>query len=352
MLEIFTILLTLILISKFIEERTKISFVLIIIVLGYLTKDFFDLSILKDNFEEIIYLMLPIILIPDVLGLSSSELKENTSSIFFLAFSAVIISIFIAVGITHYIAFFDDIKAAYLILLFTPLMATDVVSVGAIFSKFRLPSKLKLYAEGESLFNDISAMIIFFFIAIPLADGNNIDVGSLITLTFKTVSISILIGGLFGLIGYFSFKNSHDNFNEIISTYLIAALSFLIAEKLELSGILAVVVAVIIFKYLFNKEGHYKKKNYAAALLHLNSKKIDSTISLRAYKKESQFLGFFANAVIFITIAAVIDIDLLWEYKTEIFYVFLLTTIIRYLVVMSFMKYKRSFPQRRREWCI
>ena len=340
MLEILSIILFLILISKFIEDRTKIPFVLIVIILSYVSNQFFDLTILKDNFQEIMYLMLPIILIPDVLGLSRSELKENLSSIFFLAVFAVLISIGIAVSFTYFINDYYNLSIFHLLILFTPLMATDVVSVGAIFSKFNLPSKLKLYAEGESLFNDITAMVIFFFIAIPFLNGENLSFSSLIEVTLKTLVLSMLIGLILGLLGYYSFKYSRENFEEFISVYLMASLAFLIADELKLSGILSVVIAVMYFKYLFDKAGHYKKRNYAAILMHLNSNEGRSLLSLRAYKKEARYLGLFANAVIFISIANVINLELLWKYKNEIFYVFILTSVIRYIVLYVFTKYK------------
>jgi len=304
MLEIFSIFLTLVLVSKLLETKTNIPFILTIIVLTYIVKSFFDLSILKDNFHEIVYLMLPSILIPDVLGLSTDELKENKNSIFFLAVVAVVISIVLAVGFTYKIDYFHGINIYFLLLLFTPLMATDVVSVGAIFSKFKIPHKLKLYAEGESLFNDITAMVIFFFIAIPLSKGNDVSVSSLATLTLSTIAFSILLGVVFGFIGYLSFSKSNENFIQFISVYLMASLAFLVADRSELSGILAVVVAVIFFKYLFNKEGNYKKKNLAAVLLHLNATKNSINIPIRAYKKEAQTIGFLANAVIFINTLA------------------------------------------------
>ncbi len=342
MLEIFSIFLTLVLVSKLLETKTNIPFILTIIVLTYIVKSFFDLSILKDNFHEIVYLMLPSILIPDVLGLSTDELKENKNSIFFLAVVAVVISIVLAVGFTYKIDYFHGINIYFLLLLFTPLMATDVVSVGAIFSKFKIPHKLKLYAEGESLFNDITAMVIFFFIAIPLSKGNDVSVSSLATLTLSTIAFSILLGVVFGFIGYLSFSKSNENFIQFISVYLMASLAFLVADRSELSGILAVVVAVIFFKYLFNKEGNYKKKNLAAVLLHLNATKNSINIPIRAYKKEAQTIGFLANAVIFISIATVIDLDILWKYKYDIAYVFTLTTIVRYVVLYFFTTYKKD----------
>ena len=344
MLEIFSILLALVFLSKYIEDRMHISFVLIIVVLAYGANAIFDLSLLRENFHSIIYLMLPIILIPDVLGLSSSELKENKSSILFLAFFGVLLSIGGAVGVSLGFGFLSELGAAHLILLFTPLMATDVVSVGAIFSKFHLPAKLKLYAEGESLFNDITAMTLFFFIAIPLIEGETFYLPSLLSLTLLTLLASLAIGLLFGFGGYLAFKSSRDNLEEFITVYLMASLAFLLAEYFHLFGLLSVVIAVITFKYLFNKEGDYKKKNYAAALLHLSTQKSDSTLSLRAYKKESHSLGFFANAVIFTSIATVIDVELLWRYKYEILFVFLLTTLLRYLLIVAFTRYEKHPP--------
>ena len=341
MLEIFTIILTLILVSKYVEVRTNISFVLIVLPLAFFANYLFDLSILKDNFQEIIYVMLPIMLIPDILGLSSDELKKNEANIFFLAIAGVILSIILAVGFTHYIDYFHNMPWSYLLLLFTPLMATDVVSVNAIFSKFTLPSNLKILAEGESLFNDITAMVIFFFIAIPLSNGANITPASLATLTFETVLFSSFLGILFGYLGYIIFTMARESISEFISIYLMAALAFLVADKLELSAILSVVISILYFKYFFNKNGDYKKRRYAAHFFHLDIINMDSQKIMRAYKKESQYLGFFANAVIFISIASVIDLELLWSYKNEILYVFIITTIIRYIVLLIFTTYKK-----------
>lgn len=338
MLEIFSILLAIIFIAKYIEDTTEISFVLSIIFLAYIANLLFDLSLLKENFHSIVMLMLPIILIPDVLGLSTNELKESKSSIFFLAFFGVLISIALAVSFTLGIGTLKMLSFAQLLLLFIPLMATDLVSVGAVFARFNLPSKLRLYAEGETLFNDITAMTLFFFVALPLASGEALYLTSLLALTLQNLLFSLGIGLFFGFVGYTLFSYARDNIEEFLSVYLLGALAFLLSEELHLSGVLSVVVAVMAFKYFFNKEGHYQRKNYAAALLHLSAPKPNQELSLRAYKKESHYLGFFANAVIFTSLATVIEIELLWRYAFEIAYVFILTTLIRALLLLLFSR--------------
>lgn len=344
MLEIFAIILSLILIAKLIEDMTKIPFVLIVIVLSYVANHFFDLSILGNNFEEIMYLMLPVILIPDVLGLSRSELKEHFSDIFYLAVVAVILSIVLAVGVTYLVQGSYRFSVFELMILFTPLMATDVVSVGAIFSKFSLPEKLKLYAEGESLFNDITAMIIFFFIAMPFLQGETISLATLAGTTLYTIAVSFLIGVGMGLLGYHGFKFFKDSFEKFIAIYVMASVGFLVADRLHLSGILAVVVSVMVFKYLFDKEGDYRHKNISSVVSYLNRPGC-SVLTFRAYKKEAFYLGLFANAVIFISMAHVIDLELLYSYRMEILYAFILTTLIRYFVVYL-LKRHRKLPWR------
>jgi len=132
-----------------------------------------------------------------------------------------------------------------------------------------------------------------------------------------------------------------ESISEFISVYLMAALAFLVADKLELSAILSVVISILYFKYFFNKNGHYKKRRFLIHLFHLDIANIESRKTVRAYKKESQYLGFFANAVIFISIASVIDLELLWSYKNEILYIFVITTIIRYIVLFFFTNYKK-----------
>lgn len=341
MIELFSIILVLILFSKYIEDRTKIPFVLLVILLSSVAHYLFDFTLLSDNFEGILYLMLPIILIPDVLGISRSELQENISQIIFLAVIAVIISIVFAVTSSYLFSSRYNFTFIELMVLFTPLMATDVVSVGAIFSKFKLPEQLKLYAEGESLFNDITAMILFFFIAMPFLNGGDLSFTVLSGITIYTLLSSVIIGLILGIAGYLSFKYSRDNFEEFISIYLMASLAFVLAEISHSSSILSVVISVMFFKYLFDKEGHYKKKNYAAILMDLNKKQESSYFSLRAYKKEAYYLGLFANAIIFISIVNVIDLTLLLRYKVEIIGVFLLTTLIRFVMMYAFTLYNK-----------
>ncbi len=340
MLLIFTLILLVVLLARFFEEHFKWPFALTAIVLAYVANYLFDMGMLGADFAEIVYLMLPIILIPDILGLSRSELQHNIGSIIYLSLFAVVASLAIAIGLTTWLAPEYQLAIGMMLALFAPLMATDVVSVSSTFNKFKLPENLKILAEGESLFNDITAMIIFFFIALPLISGHDVDSSKLHLILGSTFIESVLVGLLVGLVGYYVFKFFQDSFEQFLTIYIMASLAFILGEQLHASGILGVVVAILLFKYLYDQEGHYERISLVTLYESLNSEST-SQGTFRAYRKEAHYLGLFANGVIFVAIASVVDLQLLWQYKVEILLVFLLTTVVRFIVITPLIKLRR-----------
>ncbi|MEA2019000.1 MAG: transporter, partial [Campylobacterota bacterium] len=93
MLLLFTILLVFIILSRIVETSTKIPSTLTLIVLSFLLSYFSPevLNISNDQFDEILYLMLPVILLPDILNISSNELKKHYKEIIYLAIVAVLV---------------------------------------------------------------------------------------------------------------------------------------------------------------------------------------------------------------------------------------------------------------------
>jgi len=68
---LFTILLVFILLSRIIENFTKIPSTLSLIVLSFLLSNFFPntINLSDEKFDDILYLMLPVILLPDILNI-------------------------------------------------------------------------------------------------------------------------------------------------------------------------------------------------------------------------------------------------------------------------------------------
>ena len=79
MIEIVTLILLIILSSRVSEEITKLPTTLFLITYSYLSTIIFDgfLSISKEEFNSILYIMIPIILLPDLLNINLKEFQKN-----------------------------------------------------------------------------------------------------------------------------------------------------------------------------------------------------------------------------------------------------------------------------------
>lgn len=357
MLLLFTILLIFILLSRIVETSTKIPSTLSLILLSFILSFSFPelLNVSAGEFDEILYLMLPVILLPDILNISSTQLKKHYKQIIYLAVVAVIGSIGVALLITPFILPEHQFTAGMMIALFAMLMATDAITVASIMSKFKLPEKLKIYAESESLFNDVTALVIFYFIALPMISGGDVTVLDINLTLLKVLFFSVAIGIIIAFIGYYTIKVLKNSFDQFLVIYLIVIISFMTAEHFHIAGILSIVASVLAFKYLVKKE---LSKSAPPSSYKFNDEDIESSIinlikkvpalskkDFREYKKESEYIGVFANAIVFTIVASIIDFNLIFKYSYEILVIFALTTIIRAAAVTP-MVIKLKHPLR------
>jgi CPA1 family monovalent cation:H+ antiporter len=129
-------------------------------------------------------------------------------------------------------------------LLFGALIsATDPVSVIALFRSLGAPKRLLLLLEGESLFNDGTAIVLFhLMLGVVSAAGSVSVLGSLINFV-KVATGGLIIGWGVGSLSSFFIKRVKDDYIEISLSIIAAYGSYLLAESFHLSGVLAVVAA-------------------------------------------------------------------------------------------------------------
>lgn len=146
------------------------------------------------------------------------------------------------------------------LLLGVVLAPTDPISVVATFRAAGVPEKLRTVVEGESLFNDGTAVALFtilkvavFGAAAGLATGHEGGVGeeslSVVTmgLSFvKVAGLGSIIGLALGLIAFWVLAKLDDHTLETAITVALAWGAFIVAEEFHGSGVIAVVVAALI----------------------------------------------------------------------------------------------------------
>jgi len=357
--------------SLLIEDKLKVPLPLSLITLSFLlhraAPDLLMLTGDAEHFAALVLFLLPVLLISDSLEIRLEDLKAHGLSLFYLAVVAVALSVVVAIFTANQIFGQYHLSVPAIVALFAMVLATDPVSVVSIFSKFELPHRLKILAEGESLFNDATALIVFVFIGLYALEGGQVTVAYVGQVSLVVVFGSVLLGLVVGYLGLLALKTTENRIAELLVLLLTGYIAFTLAEHfyavlnlmgghshMHLSGILSCIVAAITMNHVLTRslgpdEGPSQDGEPEPAparplpsrrLRHLAIERIRSTVEERdrhrRTKEDVQLLATVANTLLFVAMAEIIDFSLLWQYRAEILAMFLVTTVIRALMMAKF----------------
>lgn len=355
------------------EEKLRVPSPLGLIVLSYVAHLIFQKVLFltgdAEHFAALVIFLLPILLISDSLEVKVADLKEHAWSLLYLAVVSIVLSVLTALAISDWLFEGYDLSVAAVIVLFAMVLATDPVSVVSIFSKFELPHRLKVLAEGESLLNDATALIVFVFVGLFALGGGEITAPYVLGISAEVILGSVAVGMAVGFVGLLAMKSTENRIAEMMVLIITGYASFEIAEHfyvflnllgghshLHLSGILAVIFATITVNHVMMQaieaedrridhdeaelQREMQKKNLAAGVIKNVLGRIRATMEERERhlrtKEDVQLLAIVANTILFIAMAEMIDLGLLWQYKVEILVMFLATTVIRAVMMGLF----------------
>ncbi|MCH8342845.1 MAG: sodium:proton antiporter [Planctomycetes bacterium] len=132
-------------------------------------------------------------------------------------------------------------------LLFGAMLApTDPISVLATFKRAKAPEALRTLVEGESVFNDGTGVVLFLILFGAVVGGESLSVAGGVLEFVQVVGLGLVVGLGSGLIAFWLLKRLDDHVLENAITVVLVWGSFIIAEHLEASGVIAVVVAGLI----------------------------------------------------------------------------------------------------------
>jgi CPA1 family monovalent cation:H+ antiporter len=279
----------------------------------------------------------------DALHLHFSDIKKHAWSIFYLAVVAVALSITVGASLHHFNIFEGLTLGAY-VSLFAINMATDAVSVQSVLSRFKgISHDIKVLIEGESLGNDATAVIAFFFIGLPWMMSGDIDAGHAAFDALRVFVVSIGMGLVIGYLFYMMMKLFSDRRSELFTFIIEGYLAYVLAEEMHVSGILTLIVAIIATKAWIDMDIEascsIEKKSVAKSFLRkIRFESVCSTTNERLeyiYEMAKEF-GYIAAVMIFFVLAEMVNFDTLWNYRFEIFLMFGITTLIRAVSMAKF----------------
>ncbi len=344
---VMTILL-LVIVSNAVSSKLRIPSVFLLLAGSYAMYTFLPQAIpvdLKTDFDALVIFAIPLIFMADALHLHFDDIRHHWFEIFYLAVISVAISIAVGASL-YYLNLFDGLSLGAYVTLFAINMATDAVSVQSILTQFGgIEHRIKVLIEGESLGNDATAVIAFFFIGLPWMMHGNMDVATATLASLKVFSLSSLLG-LVGGFGFYLFLKLFDDKRSEFFAFVVEAYgAYVLAEHMHISGILTLIVAVVTTKFFIDRDIALNKKEltygsgkfsrqYRRKLL---SRFVATTHDRMEYIYEmAREFGYIAAVVIFFLLAEMVDIATLLSYNKEIVVMFGVTTVIRALSMAKF----------------
>ena len=193
------------------------------------------------------------------------------------------------------------------------IAATDPIAVVALFKSLGAPRGLGVLVEGESLLNDGTAVVLFTLI-LGVALGDALDVPDLLVEFVVVVGAGAGVGAAIGLTVAEVMKRIDDPMIEITLTTIAAYGSFVAAEHLHVSGVIATVTAGMLCG------------NYAAT----RGMSASTRISVESFW---EYVAFALNSIVFLLIGFEVRIPALLASWLPILAAYLAVVLARALVV-------------------
>jgi monovalent cation:H+ antiporter, CPA1 family len=314
-----TIFIVLLLIASGVAMITKwvpVPYTLALVIVGLVTSQLNFLPPVHISPDLILLIFLPALLFEASWNLDLRSLRENLAPILWLSVAGVILSLGIIAGLLHFVA---GLTWSTSLLFGAIVSATDPVSVLALFRKLGAPERLSVIIEGESLFNDGTAAVLFRILAgIVIGTTSIASKGELVLKSLGHFLLACLGGAVVGvLIGFTVSKITsffEDHLLEITLTTISAYGSFVLADALHVSPVIAVVLVGIVL-------GNYGRSR---GLSEHTQVAVDSFW---------EYAAFVVNSLVFLLIGMEVSLAALAPYAGMILWSILAMTIARALVI-------------------
>ena len=231
--------------------------------------------------DVVLFLFVPALVFESALTINVHRLIDDLIPILVLAIVGLLVSTFV---VGYSLAAVADVPLLVCLLLGAIVSATDPVAVIALFKELQAPKRLAILVEGESLFNDATAIVLFTILGGMILHADDPSpaggVGAFLKIFFGGVVTGYVLARL--LCALFN-RMREIRIVKITLTLCLAYLSFAIAEHvLHVSGVMAVVTAGLVMGSI----GH--------AIL--------SPSTWRTLQETWEHIGFWADSFIFLLI--------------------------------------------------
>jgi CPA1 family monovalent cation:H+ antiporter len=283
-------------------RRLHLPFTATLVMAGFLASELLvrsgiDTGIRADNFHDlIVFVFLPVLVFESAYNINARLLWQNLLPILFLAIPLMLLSTLLTAVLVYYgIGHPGGFPWLAALLTGALLSATDPVAVVALLRQMGVSERLAILMEGESLFNDATAIVLFgIFLALATGIDGPASAGAASWQFLQVFLGGILTGGVVGLLFAGLARLLHETVIKALSTVICAYLSFMLAETvLHVSGVMAVLVTGLLLGHEARRTKPDKSGGFIAELWTFNA--------------------YIANALVFLLMGVTITLGMFEE---------------------------------------
>jgi CPA1 family monovalent cation:H+ antiporter len=238
---LFVALITLAAMVGLVARRLAIPYTVALVILGLAGTAFLPRDQVVVTPELVLLVLLPGLVFEAALKIEFADLRSTLGGVALLAIPGVLIS---AVIVALVLNLATGLRLELGFVVGAMVAATDPAAVIATFRQLGSPRRLATLIESESLFNDGTALVIF---AISLrAVTGGVSSGDVLVTLLGAIVISTAIGLTVGYVVARTIATIDDHLIELTLSLAAAYGTYLVADQLHQSGIIATVVAGVV----------------------------------------------------------------------------------------------------------
>lgn len=281
--------------SRMFSILRNIPYTLLLLLVG-LGLAVLDVRLINLSPQLILFIFLPPLLFEAAWNLNWKRLKQYAVPIVLYA----VLGVVICVGsLVWGLQTFAGASLATALLVGASLSATDPVSVVALFRELGVDKKLTTVMEGESLFNDGVAVVAFNLLLGIALGMEQFSVSVTVARFLVFVGVGVSLGGLIGFGISFLTQRFDIPLVEQSLTLVSAYGTYLVAEELGGSGVIAVVTTGLILGNFGSRIGMNPRTRLVVS-------------------EFWEFVSFFVNSIVFLLIGDQVQFDGLLEQLDKI----------------------------------
>ncbi len=289
------------------SHRVRLPYTVLLMLVGILLSFVGLVPKIELTQDLLLGVFLPALLFEAAIHFPFSELRKFLPTIATLAAPGVILTALATafVLLIEISTFRIDAGMTFMhyLLFGTIIAATDPIAVIALFKQLGVKRKLAIILEGESLFNDGTAIVMYTVVLTALTSGVfSVQDGVLLFITEAV--FGIILGMITGALANFIMPYAKDPLISIAITTVAAYGSYILADSLHASGVLATATAGL-FLGNMGKKGGLEPANHMAV------------VSFWRY------IAFFVSSIVFLLIGLKVQLLFLVEHAELILFAFL-----------------------------